>query len=809
MKHHYLTSYKMKSAGILAGAVAVALCGGAEKLDLRSMSEIRQHVLQGSDRPQTVSSRVLKSLRADAKDKAAVRDAFVGVQTRSDEVVPSVTLAFITIADGYTADDLRNEGVDVLKVMENLAIVQVAIRDAERVSSLDAVKAMSLQKKMFASMDLARAETGVDYIHSGSKEQGLTVPYTGAGVITALVDQGVDAKHINFRLPNNDSRIGFLTHLRINSTGTGIAETNYNETNIQEFTTDTPSAYHGTHTLGIFAGGYDGPVKVGTPWANPQVPEPANYITENCKFYGVAPGSNIAVSCGDLSDIFIGYGMEYLLGYSEYLERPIVYNLSLGSNAGPHDPRSQMSQFLDLVGERAIVCLSAGNEGDLKIALKKTFSEGDESFKTMIYPYAYQYDASNPNSQTIRYGSISIYSDDERPFKLKAVIYNKNRGYRQALAMPVAGEGVGTYYCSSTDYQMDTSDIIGDATFKKAFDGYVGVGGKVDEQTGRYYGMVDYYVMNNTATNLNDDYVLGFEVEGEPGQRIECYGDGLTTWMDNYGVDGFTDGSMDGTISDMAVGHNILVVGSYNTRNSWVCLDGGTSSYLGDGFKPGGVSSFSSFGTLSDGRELPHVCAPGAAIISSISTPYAQLTAQQYGEDYLDYMCSAKLEEEGRTNYWKQEVGTSMATPFVAGSIALWLEANPDLTIEQVKEIVKNTAIRDEQVENTPEQVRWGAGKFNALAGLKEAIRLASGINGIEADNHNDRLILSREGDRIFKVFVGGADSLNVRIFSTDGSLVFGTSGEGDEVTADLSSLASGIYVINVNGRHSEKIYLK
>lgn len=772
----------LKVAATILAIAGISLSAMGDKLDLGSLAEIRHLNLN-------------KSKEIPSKFKKVMGKT------------PSCSLAFVTLQDGHGVSDLENEGMEVLTCRGNIALVKVDVNEAARLSEAPAVKAMSLQKKVKTNMDLARKSCGVDYIHSGSAEQGLSVPYTGRGVVAAIVDQGFDVHHINFRLPNNDSKIGYLAHLRMNAAGNDIAETHYNETNIADFITDTSAEYHGTHTLGIMAGGYDGPVSVGNPNAGSSS-VPGELITENCKYYGVAPSANIAVSCGDLADGFIAYGMDYMLGFAKYLDRPIVYNLSLGSSGGAHDPRSQISQFMDEIGKEAIVCLSAGNEGDLKLAIKKTFSEEDNSFKTMIYPYRYFYEGSDPESSTIRYGAVTLYSNDETPFKLQAVIYNKKRDYRVAMRMPVVGDNVGTYYCSSTDYQMDTNDIIGDATFKKAFNGYVGVGGKIDEQTGRYYGMVDFYTINNIVSNLNDDYVLGFEVEGVPGQTVECYSDGQTTWLDNYGQEGFTDGSEDGTISDLAVGHNILVVGSYNTRNQWVCLDGGTSSYPGDGFIPGGISGFSSFGTLTDGRELPHVCAPGSAVISSISWPYAQRVAQEKGEGYLDYMCSAKLVEEGRTNYWKQEVGTSMSTPFVAGSIALWLEANPNLTIDDVKEIVAKTAVRDEQVNSTRQQVRWGAGKFDALAGLKEAIRLSSGVDQIETAR-NDRLILSREGSKIFKVFVGGARNLDIKVFAADGRLVFNQLRDGDEAIADLSSLSNGVYVINVNGRHSEKLVVK
>lgn len=798
----------MKQLNLLFSLFVIAAPSFAQSLDLRSISEIRQH-------------RLLKSLPESGKAKQTMRHITDGHKTDLrliDTFKPAAaytanketTIAFIRIAEGYTADDLTANGFDVRSVYGDIAIVNIRFDQAEEMSKLDCVKQMELQRKLSTNMDLARAEQGVDLIHHGSTEAGLSVPYTGKGVVTGIVDQGVDPHHINFRFADGQSRIEALWWWRMGTQGP--TSNFYNYTTIGDFVTDTESTYHGTHTLGIMSGSYDGPVSVAMPWANPAVPEPATLVTEDCKYYGVAPQASLAVSCGDLMDGFIAYGMEDILNFAEWMREndtrhrwPLVWNLSLGSSQGPHDKRTMLNTVLDTLGTKGIICVSAGNEGDLKIALKKQFAENDTLVKTMIYPFGFRHDPNDPESFTARSGSIGIYSDDATPFKLKAVIYNKKRGYKAAKNMGVVGDGVGTYYCSSKDYQMDESDIIGDATFCKAYEGYVGVGGMIDESTGRYYGMVDYYVINNPETNLDDDYVLGFEITGKPGHRIECYGDAQNTWMDSYGVEGFTDGSTDGTISDMAVADNVIVVGSYNTRNQWTCLDGGTSRYEGDGFKIGGISGFSSYGTLSDGRDLPTVCAPGAAIISSLSYPFAKIAEKAYGIDYVNYMCQAKLEEENRVNYWKQEVGTSMSTPFVAGSIALWLEANPELDVNDVKEIIRKTAVRDEEVNNTKEAKRWGAGKFNALAGLKEAIRMA-GVSGISTDTRNDRLILSREGDRTFKAFVGNAAAMDVTVYSADGKTVMRRRQPGDEISLDFSGMNGGMYIINVNGHHSAKI---
>jgi serine protease AprX len=64
--------------------------------------------------------------------------------------------------------------------------------------------------------------------------------------------------------------------------------------------------------------------------------------------------------------------------------------------------------------------------------------------------------------------------------------------------------------------------------------------------------------------------------------------------------------------------------------------------------------------------------------------------------------------------------GTSMATPHVAGIIALMLEANPNLTPAQVKDIIEKTATN--MTGREPWEV--GAGHINAYA----AVAMGQGI---------------------------------------------------------------------------------
>ena len=109
-------------------------------------------------------------------------------------------------------------------------------------------------------------------------------------------------------------------------------------TTINRFTTDSKSTFHGTHTMGIMAGSYNGPAVVAQQTADGGVSVTADM---QCPFYGVATESDIAAAaCGMLADMFIAYGTDFIIQYAEEMQQPYVINISLGSNTGPHDGSS-------------------------------------------------------------------------------------------------------------------------------------------------------------------------------------------------------------------------------------------------------------------------------------------------------------------------------------------------------------------------------------------------------------------------------------------------------------------------------------
>lgn len=138
------------------------------------------------------------------------------------------------------------------------------------------------------------------------------------------------------------------------------------------------------------------------------------------------------------------------------------------------------------------------------------------------------------------------------------------------------------------------------------------------------------------------------------------------------------------------------------------------------GVKDGTLADFSSRGTNGkggtftlDGKEWtwkdePTITAPGVDIISTrVLAPVASLSIDK----------DAETLSPGHLPYYTHMSGTSMATPHVAGIVALLLEANKGLSPDEVKNILQVTAT------NMPGYEAWevGAGYVNAHAAVDMA----------------------------------------------------------------------------------------
>jgi serine protease AprX len=167
---------------------------------------------------------------------------------------------------------------------------------------------------------------------------------------------------------------------------------------------------------------------------------------------------------------------------------------------------------------------------------------------------------------------------------------------------------------------------------------------------------------------------------------------------------------------------------------------------VGAGEKDGVVTGFSSRGkrgesgsfTMPDGRSWtyvnePTIVAPGVDIVST-RDPLGALPP-------LEAQYDAETLPPAYLPFYTHMSGTSMATPHVAGIVALLLEANPQLTPGQVKDLLKRTAT------NMSGRLPWeaGAGHVNAYAALAEATGTRDGwggtVNSLLSFNSNALLV--------------------------------------------------------------------
>lgn len=163
--------------------------------------------------------------------------------------------------------------------------------------------------------------------------------------------------------------------------------------------------------------------------------------------------------------------------------------------------------------------------------------------------------------------------------------------------------------------------------------------------------------------------------------------------------------------------------GSGSTSGKFINAPWIISVAAGDRF--GRLAPFSSRGTKNGGgsfemdgiqytwEDRPTVTGPGVDVIS---TKIAGPTS------FLGIAMDLEVLEPQYLPFYTHSSGTSMASPHVAGIVALMLEANPLLTVAEVKEIIQQTAT------NMPGREGWevGAGYVNAYAAVDMAFRASA-----------------------------------------------------------------------------------
>lgn len=637
--------------------------------------------------------------------------------------------------------------------------------DIEALAGNSSVKTLSFGHVCEPTMDLARAASRVNGVHSGlgiAYQGDRRHSFRGDGVIVGMFDTGFDPGHVNFlNEAGTDCRIKYYARF----SGTSTTPSIYQDDKVRNAPTDDAEESHGTHVAGIMGGAYNGS---GTYYVKDAA---TNIISNSGKIdlFGVAPNSTLAICAGPLYNNSIIAGIRRLINYAKAEGKPIVINLSLGHNNGPHDGTDSFSRQLDELAKEAIICVAAGNEGTDNIHAGTTFTADKKELKVAF--------AGNRFTR----GTVDVWSTSPNEMKV-SIILAKSNGEIVAKISSENGRSVSVGNGESEDHSI----------FRNAYDGSIVLTALRDGNRFNVSVSATSEVRAKSGTN----YTLGLMIEAEEGVRVDAYGNAYVNFTGG-GPTGFDRPDNNGSINGLACGKNIIVVGAYSTRSQYVDLSGSTRSTGGGN---GTLANYSSWGELIDGRKLPHITAPGTGINSS----YNGYMVRPNESTYTWSLC-AVTEENGVKHYWGSMNGTSMATPYVTGSVGLWLEADPTLSGIEARDIMMQTANTEDNMAGV---IAWGAGKINVLNGIKEVIaRMGSG--GVaDIATEESKILVSPNGMAV--EICSPADGITAELYNIGGSRVATATTEGN--TLSLEAPTAGIYIVNVRTgatNHTSKVSLR
>lgn len=485
---------------------------------------------------------------------------------------------------------------------------------------------------------------------------------------------------------------------------------------------------------------------------------------EGNDYYGVAPGADIIMVPSSFSDQHILQEAKYISDFAKKEGKPFVINMSFGSQTGPHDGTSAYDQGMNALScEGGILVAAMGNEGDMRLHVHHRFTQDNETVNVVI--------DSEKASRTQPYTTLDLWEmsgDGQEHLTIRPFIFTNST--------------------RSKDYKNET--FWRQAQIYKEIDPY--------NHKEHHNFMVPRSIFERPGTKI----FFGVEITGNAGDEFHA-------WVNpDFGEIYTVAGKREYLIGDnkycagegAASIPTAVAVASYNGgRGTFVsAIDNKTYSFGGNLTTQGAISDFSSRGPGLGLEPKPLVAAPGAAVASAVS---------RYGSDFdaksVDIVSIIK-KGLGPSYYYRVMNGTSMATPAVTGTIALWLEANPKLTYEQVKQIIRQTSRRDQYTgtdsEWTPEA---GYGKIDAYEGLKLALQMASqsGINNPMNSETPVTLQTDNEGFRI--LFNNDESQATLSLYTVNGQEVcrrqLNNIRRGQETVLSKAGLAPGVYIVRIS----------
>jgi subtilisin family serine protease len=598
--------------------------------------------------------------------------------------------------------DLEAAGVRVHSELPGLMTASVPIAALESVARLAGVSAIRGGARCEPELNLSVPTTGAPLLRGhGPAFAGLG----GQGVLIGIIDSGIDYQHGDFRDSTGATRIVCLWDQTASGTGPPGTTFPYGRewlpADLNLGTSDeTDSLEHGTHAAGIALG--DG--------------SQTGAETPAYTYAGMAPRADVIVVKTDFITPEVIDAVKYVFDKATARGQQAVVNLSLGTQYGSHDDRSEFESGLDaLVGPGRIVVKSAGNDRG-KAIHAQVFATTPGASATV----------SVSGSAQFRYFEIDGY-------------YNATERLRVRITTP-NGTVIGPLSINTENAPWPGQSTNNGAVYVSH--------DSLDASRKNIYLQVE---CEQTNKSINGTWTLTLLADqlGPANGEVDLW----RFAADPAVTANFVTGNLatQELVSEPGNASGVITVGAYVTRTSWTGCNGVVTSFAGTP-AAGNLAPYSSPGRTRDGRQKPDLVAPGTAIASATSLDITHTCPPSpTGSDLLG---------DGMNH--RMMSGTSMAAPHVTGAVALLLEKFGAMTPAQVKSYLQTHTLVDGFTGAVPTK-DWGYGKLrlgdlidpaphvvSPNGGEQQAMGLSLGLHWTATDSlgtvANVDLRLSRNG---------------------------------------------------------------
>ena len=668
--------------------------------------------------------------------------------------------AFIDIDNPGIIPVLKSHGVIVNCEFDGFLTAQIPVDRLEEISRLPGVGDVEISRLLELCTDSTLSVTHAGQVINGP-EYGLPQAYDGTGVIIGVIDLGFDYRHLAFRCADDTSRTRIVrVYDEANNTGhpvmigeNQLAGSVFMGEQLDTITYDTYGS-HGTHTTSIAAGmhvnGYG----------------------------GMAPNADIVLCpIRGLDQLIpesrVVNAINYIYSYADSVGKPCVISMSVSTKQGPHDGSDKISMALaQLTGPGRIFVIAAGNDGNTSIYTRGPATR-EKPLNILLGQSVYGLNTDNA------YYYKSLWLD----------AWVREAGVRAVCKFHILDK--------QTKRIVWQSDLI--SVYKKIdsseFSEFYGPDPSVDSQgylsaiistnSARKFEL-QFYAYNLKSKSystdqsgcINSRYQIGVSIYAPSlyysTHPDSCYVDswmcmGSTTFYYNViyqdeilengdtitqAIQGFyANPANECAINTYAVHDSVISAGAYFGRTSHYSLN--ENSIISDPNATTGelywISGYQLHGKGPTGKHLPTVTAPGYYVVAAGSR-YSYFQTVDWHPDLV-------MRTEGGY-LWGVMSGTSMAAPTVAGIIAQWLQINPNLTPSQVKDVIAQTAIKDNYTQDPGYGLRFGPnGKIDAMAGAQYILSMMED-DVLPGDVNGDGVITIRDVTLIIAYVLRTTDNI-------------------------------------------------